>query len=100
MAWVGYAEDDHTKSITPVAHAGVEKGFLSEINVSWDADKTGGQGPEGQVIRTGSAVVNEDLAHAPKASHWLPSVHRLSYRGTVSLPLRDTTRTFGVLVPY
>ena len=27
MAWVGYAEDDEDKSITPMAHAGVEKGF-------------------------------------------------------------------------
>jgi PAS domain S-box-containing protein len=100
MAWVGYAEDDDDKSITPMAHAGVEKGFLSEIKVSWHADTPGGQGPAGQVIRTGCAVVHEDFAHEPKASHWLPSVHRLSYRGTVCLPLRDTTRTFGLLVLY
>jgi PAS domain S-box-containing protein len=100
MAWVGYAEDDEAKSITPRAHAGVEKGFLSEIKVSWHADTPGGQGPAGQVIRTGCAVVHEDVAHEPKASHWLPSVHRLSYRGTVCLPLRDTTRTFGLLVLY
>jgi PAS domain S-box-containing protein len=100
MAWVGYAVDDDDKSITPMAHAGVEKGFLSEIKVSWHADTPGGQGPAGQVIRTGCAVVHEDFAHEPKASHWLPSVHRLSYRGTVCLPLRDTTRTFGLLVLY
>lgn len=100
MAWVGYAEEDEDKSIAPMAHAGVEKGFLSEIKVSWDAETPAGQGPAGQVIRTGRAVVHEDLAHEPKASHWLPSVHRLSYRGTVCLPLRDTTRTFGLLVLY
>jgi len=100
MAWVGYAENDEDKSITPMAHAGVEKGFLSEIKVSWHTDTPGGQGPAGEVIRTGCAVVHEDFAHEPKASHWLPSVHRLSYRGTVCLPLRDTTRTFGLLVLY
>ena len=100
MAWVGYAEEDDTKSITPMAHAGVEQGFLSEIKVSWDADAPEGQGPAGQVIRTGCAVVHEDFAHEPKASNWIPSVHRLSYRGTVCLPLRDATRTFGLLVLY
>jgi PAS domain S-box-containing protein len=100
MAWVGYAQDDEARSITPMAHAGVEKRFLSEIRVSWSETGPEGQGPAGQVIRTGCAVVHEDFAHEPKASHWLPSVHRLGYRGTVCLPLRDATRTFGLLVLY
>lgn len=100
MAWVGYAEEDDSKSITPKAHAGVEKRFLSEIKVSWHPDAPEGQGPAGQVIRTGCAVVHEDFTHEPNVAHWLPSVHRLSYRGTVCLPLRDTTRTFGLLVLY
>ncbi len=100
MAWVGYAQDDDIKSITPMASAGVEKGFLSEIKVSWDEEEPAGQGPAGQVIRTGLAVVHEDFSNEPKASHWLPAVHRLGYRGTVCLPLRDATRTFGVLVLY
>jgi PAS domain S-box-containing protein len=100
MAWVGYARDDELKSISPMASAGVAEGFLSEIKVSWHEDGPEGQGPAGQVIRTGCAVVHEDLAHEPKASHWLSSVHRLGYRGTVCLPLRDATRTFGLLVLY
>jgi PAS domain S-box-containing protein len=100
MAWVGYAQDDELKSIRPMAHAGVEKSFLSEIKVSWSEEGPEGQGPAGQVIRTGRAVVHEDLAHEPRASQWLPAVHRLAYRGTVCLPLRDATRTFGLLVLY
>jgi PAS domain S-box-containing protein len=100
MAWVGYAQDDDAKSIIPIAHAGLEKGFLSNIKVSWREDEPEGRGPAGQVIRTGCAVVHEDLAQEPKASHWVPAVHRLAYRGTVCLPLRDTTRTFGLLVLY
>jgi PAS domain S-box-containing protein len=71
MAWVGYAQDDDGKSIIPIAHAGLEKGFLSNINVSWNEDEPEGQGPAGQVIRTGCAVVHEDLAQEPKASHWV-----------------------------
>jgi PAS domain S-box-containing protein len=100
MAWVGYAQDDDAKSIIPIAHAGLEKGFLSNIKVSWHEDEPEGQGPAGQVIRTGCAVVHEDLAQEPRASHWVPAVHRLAYRGTVCLPLRDATRTFGLLVLY
>jgi PAS domain S-box-containing protein len=100
MAWVGYAQDDGVKSILPIAHAGVEKGFLSSIKVSWHEEDAEGQGPAGQVIRTGCAVVHEDFTQETKASHWVPAVQRLAYRGTVCLPLRDATRTFGLLVLY
>jgi PAS domain S-box-containing protein len=100
MAWVGYAQEDELKSIEPLAFAGVENGFLSEIRASWNENEPEGQGPAGQVIRTGRAVVYEDLAREPKASHWLSIAQRLGYRGTVCLPLRDATRTFGLLVLY
>jgi hypothetical protein len=45
-------------------------------------------------------VVHEDFTQETKASHWVPAVQRLAYRGTVCLPLRDATRTFGLLVLY
>lgn len=66
MAWVGYAQDDDLKSITPMAHAGAEKALLSEINISCDENEPKGQGPA----------------------------------GTICLSLRDSTRTFGLLVLY
>ncbi len=100
MAWVGYAQDDEAKTITPLAHAGVEEGFLSEVRVTWNENEQRGQGPAGQVIRTGRAVVCEDLTQEPRAAHWLPLAQQHGYCGTICLPLRDTTRTFGLLVLY
>src|ERR1043166_2204910 len=35
MAWVGYAQQDAEKTIRPVAHAGVDEGFLESINLTW-----------------------------------------------------------------
>ncbi len=100
MAWVGFAQDDEFQSITPLAHAGVEESFLSEMGVTWNENEPQGQGLAGQVIRSGRAVVCEDLANLPRSLHWLPHAERLGYRGVICLPLRDATRTFGLLVLY
>jgi len=44
MVWIGYAQDDGAKSITPVAHAGFEQGYLDTLHISWE-DNDRGRGP-------------------------------------------------------
>jgi len=100
MAWVGYAQDDAAQSITPLAHAGLEDGFLSQIQLSWSENDPHGNGPAGQVIRTGHAVVVDDLVKVPMPGHWLTLARQRGYCGAISLPLRDATRTFGLVVLY
>ncbi|MGC8490828.1 MAG: PAS domain S-box protein, partial [Syntrophobacteraceae bacterium] len=53
MGWIGFAEDDENRSVTPVAQAGFEEGYLETIRVSW-ADTELGRGPTGTAIRTGT----------------------------------------------
>ena len=89
MAWVGYAQDDQARSITPLAHAGAEDGYLSAIEVTWKEDAPSGQGPAGQAIRTGQAVVFEDVTLAPAFQPWLALALKHGYRGVTCLPLRD-----------
>jgi len=100
MAWVGYAQNDAARSITPMGHAGTEDGYLSEIKVSWNEAEVPGIGPAGQVIRTGQPVVCEDAEQDPGFAPWLEPARRRGYRGVIVLPLRDTTRTFGLLGLY
>ena len=100
MAWVGYAMDDEQRQILPMAYAGEEKGYLSEIHVSWDDDHSSGLGPAGQAIRSGQAVVFEDIVSNPGFSYWLAPARARGYRSVVCLPLRDPTRAFGVLCLY
>ncbi len=97
MAWVGYAQDDGPRSITPIAHAGVEDGYLSEIKVSWDENRLNGQGPGGRVIRTGEPVIADDLSLDPTYAHLTEAARRRRYRGATVLPLSDGARTFGLL---
>ncbi len=67
---MGYARNDESRSITPLAHAGVEEGYLSAIQVTWNENEPLGQGPAGEAIRTGQAVVCEDIMQAPGFAPW------------------------------
>ncbi len=56
MTWIGYSENDREKSVRPVAHAGLERGYTKTLRVTW-ADKERGRGPTGTAIRTGKTVI-------------------------------------------
>ncbi len=100
MAWVGFALENEKQDIVPMAHAGEEQGYLSEIQVSWADDHSSGIGPAGQAVRSGKAVVFEDIVGNPAFSYWLSPARERGYRSVVCLPLRDETRAFGVLCLY
>ncbi len=100
MAWVGYAREDPILSIEPVAHAGQEGGYLSSIQLTWDADKPTGAGPAGQTIRSGQVKVSEDITLGDNKFYWSGEATRQGYRSAVFLPLRDASRTFGLLGLY
>ncbi|RYF44231.1 MAG: PAS domain S-box protein [Comamonadaceae bacterium] len=100
MAWVGYAQDDAQRSIRPMAHAGREDGYLSGIALTWDATLQTGRGPAGQAIRSGEVRVSEDITRGDNQFHWSERATRHGYRSAVFLPMRDASRTFGVLGLY
>ena len=100
MAWVGYAMENERRDIIPMAHAGEEHGYLSEVQISWADDRSSGIGPGGQAVRSGKMVVVGDIVGNPIFSRWLLPARERGYRSVVSLPLRDETRVFGVLCLY
>ncbi|HZI32024.1 MAG TPA: PAS domain S-box protein, partial [Candidatus Binatia bacterium] len=102
MAWVGYAEDDECRTIRPVAHAGEEDGYLSEIKLSWSETVPGGRGPAGQTVRNGKPVVCEDITDDASFFNWRTEALQHGYKGVICLPLRGGpgNRTFGLLGLY
>lgn len=102
MAWVGYAQDDETKSIKFPAYAGNDEDriFLTELKSSWSEDQPIGRGPVGNTIRGGISVLIEDLNRDPMVAPWFSLVKQHGYRGGIYLPLRDKDRTFGLLTLY
>lgn len=100
MAWVGYALDDERRQVVPMAHAGEEHGYLSEIEMSWSGDHPSGHGPSGLAIRTGETVVFTDGMEEAGSSVWAELARKRGYLSAVSLPLRNAERVFGVLCLY
>ncbi|MGI8401936.1 MAG: PAS domain S-box protein [Gemmatimonadaceae bacterium] len=100
MAWVGFAQDDEARSITPMAHAGVEDGYLTAVACTWNENDPLGQGPAGEVIRTGQSNVSDDFAKDSSLAAWLEPALQRGYRGVIRLPLRDASGTFGLLGLY
>ena len=100
MAWVGYALEDDEKRVVPMAHAGQEHGYLANLDISWDENRSTGQGPAGRVIRSGEIIAIPDLWEDPSFVRWVDNAKRHNYRSCVCLPLRNERRVFGIIILY
>jgi PAS domain S-box-containing protein len=99
MAWVGMAEHDPERSVCPVCFAGHEAGYLTDARVSW-ADTEQGRGPSGTAIRTGTPVLQPDIAVAPEFAPWRDAALARGYRSNIALPLRVDDAVIGALTLY
>lgn len=100
MAWVGYAQDDPARSILPVGQWGDDSGYLAQVNFTWDPETAMGQGPAGRCIREGEAMVCGDITDPVWRFQSTDAALLRGYRSVISLPLRDKSRTFGLLCLY
>ncbi len=99
MAWVGYAQNDAYRSITPMTSFGHEDGFLERLKLSWSEHEDRGNGPGGQTIRGGKTIKVESIADDPTYPAIAEAIAQ-GYLGLISLPLRDKGHTFGFLAMY
>ena len=97
-AWVGFARDNAEKSIERIAFAGAMATDDPGEMPSWSEATVRGRGPAGRTIRAGKAVIVPDIEREDDAL--LPRKTKLrdiGVRSTISLPLSDARRTFGLL---
>lgn len=99
MAWVGYADDNPEKTITPIAWAGVEDGYLVQLKLTW-ADTERGQGTAGRTIRTGKAQTVHDIHLDPGYALWREQAEKHGYASSYSYPLTVEGRLIGALCIY
>lgn len=101
LSWVGIAQQDATRSITPLGSFGEAHGYLDEILISWSADSPMGSGAAGEAIRGNEAVVINDVTTDPRFIPWLPQVLKYGIRSCIALPILDEERKpFAVLMVY
>lgn len=99
MVWIGFAEDDDSKSIRPAACAGFEEGYLATLNATW-ADTERGRGPTGTAIRTGQVCRCLDMLTDPRFKPWRKDAIQRGYASSIALPLMAGGKAFGALTIY
>ena len=99
MAWVGYSEDDDSKTVVQVAYAGFEQGYTNSSRLTW-ADDEFGQGPLGIAIRTGLPASLHDIFNKPLVEPWQKEAIKRGYASIQSLPLTMDETVFGALTIY
>jgi PAS domain S-box len=99
MAWIGFAQQDQTRSIQPVAQFGFEDGYLNLAQITW-ADDERGRGPTGTAIRRGVVQVNQNFLSNPNIAPWRESALLRGYQSSIALPLQNEGFTIGALTIY
>ena len=99
MACVGYAENDAEKTVTWMAKAGFDDGYLEKAQITWSAEERG-CGPIGTAIKTGETCLVRDILRNPQFTPWLEDARKKGYASVISLPLSEGPQTFGALSIY
>lgn len=99
MCWVGLLEHDEAKTVRPVAWAGKEAGYLTDVLISWGDDERG-RGPTGTAARTNEVVVAQDFEGNPRLAPWREAARRRGYRSSSAIPLAADGQVFGVISMY
>jgi PAS domain S-box-containing protein len=99
MAWVGRVEYDESKTLRPVAHAGVCAEYLKSAKVSW-ADNELGRGPGGTSIRTGQPCFVRNIPFDPSFAPWREVAIQYGFNSIIALPLICDGQPYGALGIY
>jgi len=99
MVWIGYAQNDNRKSVKPVAHFGFDKGYIDQMNITWD-ESPNGNGPTGITIKTGKPTICRNMLTDPCFGPWRDSAIKRGYAASIVLPLKSEGKVFGAISIY
>ncbi|MBU0691404.1 PAS domain S-box protein [bacterium] len=100
LAWIGIAEHDEAKNLRPVAHAGVDSGYIETAKISWDEESPRGKGPGGSAIRSGQPCIVRNIFSDPSFTPWRDEAIQRGYQSIIALPLISGSITYGAFGIY
>ena len=98
FAWIG-AVDHSSGRITPKVAAGVEGGYLDEIEVTVGDEETG-QGPGGRAVRTHEVQVMQDVQSDSTFEPWREEAIERDYHSCAAVPVAYEGHLYRVLNIY
>jgi len=88
MVWIGLAEDEENKKVTPVAYSGFDQGYIKTLDITW-ADNERGRGPTGTAIREGKICSCKNMQTDPNFEPWREEAIKRGYASSLALPLMN-----------
>src|SRR5450756_2705243 len=85
---------------TPVARAGVDEGYLDNMQLTARDDAPDRCEMVARALREKTAVVCNDIDTDPQMARWREEALRRSYRSVVVFPLQFSDKVLGVLLLY
>jgi PAS domain S-box-containing protein len=98
FVWFG-ERDFGTESITASAAAGVEEGYLDEIDVTTDPGETE-TSPAERAIQTHEVEVQNNLHADPPFEPWRQEAMQRGYRASIAIPVVYNETLYGLLNIY
>jgi signal transduction histidine kinase len=99
LAWIGLSDEDDDKTVRPVAHAGLEQGYLQTLRLTW-ADTDRGRGPVGTAIRTKRATTCTNIRTDRRFLPWREEALKRGYGSATAIPLIAAGKAFGTVALY
>jgi PAS domain S-box-containing protein len=100
LAWIGRAEDDARKSVTPVGRAGRDDGYVDAVRASWSENDERGRGATGTAIRSGRPVAIRYLQDSADMAPWRKAARRMGFGSSIALPVSAGGRAIGAICVY
>lgn len=98
FAWVGEQETVGGR-VVPRTSAGVEKGYLDDIEITAD-EASAANGPTGRAVKTHEPQVENNLHSDPPFEPWRQAALQRGYRASISVPFVHEDILYGVLNLY
>ncbi|MDY6776181.1 MAG: GAF domain-containing protein [Halobacteria archaeon] len=97
FAWFG-EYDDETRTVVPTEYAGVEAGYLDEIEIKVDGETS--KGPTGRTVRNREVEVMQNIPEDPSYEPWREQALERGYRSSASVPAVYSGELYGTLNIY
>ncbi|PYU79602.1 MAG: hypothetical protein DMG51_16855, partial [Acidobacteria bacterium] len=99
MTWVGFPEQEKTKSVRVAAQFGDTRGYLSSAHLFW-ADRPEDRGPVGAAIGTGEICIIHNTLKDSRFASWAGRAAAEKFLSVIALPLSDDLGVIGCLAIY
>ncbi|MDO8272787.1 MAG: GAF domain-containing protein [Gammaproteobacteria bacterium] len=98
FGWIGML--DSTGVVKSVASAGDDKGFVAAVRAQADPSDKHGNGPAGEAVDTGLAVICNDIFSDPRAAQWHAAASQAGIKASGAFPIFSGGETIATLNLY